>query len=88
MDVQILTTDDLDKFRVKLLGDIENLLNTKQPKKWLKTHEVVELLGISEVTLQTLRNRKKIPFTKLGGICFYNAEEIDDYLSKSTSTIR
>ncbi|QEM07145.1 helix-turn-helix domain-containing protein [Mucilaginibacter rubeus] len=86
MDVQILTADDLEKFRLRLLTDIENLLNIKQPKKWLKTHEVVELLGISEVTLQTLRNRKKIPFTKLGGVCFYNAEEIDEYLSKSKYT--
>lgn len=85
MDVQILTNDDLEKFRLKLLADFEGLLNKKQPKKWLKTHEVIELLGISEVTLQTLRNRRKIPFSKLGGICFYNAEAIDEYLTKSTS---
>ena len=80
MGLQVLTVDDLEKFRVQLLSDIENLLNRKQPKKWLKTPEVMELLGISEITLQTLRNRGQIPFRKLGGICYYNEDEIDQYL--------
>ena len=86
MGLQVLTTDDLEKFRVQLLTDIENLINIKQPKKWLKTTEVMELLGVSEVTLQNLRNRGQIPFRKLGGTCYYNAEEIDDYLTKSKFT--
>jgi predicted DNA-binding transcriptional regulator AlpA len=86
MGLQILTADDLEKFRVQLMTDIENLLTTKHPKKWLKTHEVMELLGISEVTLQNLRNRGQIPYRKLGGTCFYSAEEIDDYLTKSKYT--
>jgi DNA-binding Xre family transcriptional regulator len=76
-----LTTADLDKFRVQLIDEIKALLDDKRPKKWLKTPEVMELLGISEVTLQTLRNRGKIPFRKLGGICYYNAEDIDKVLS-------
>ncbi|PAW95462.1 hypothetical protein CKK33_18930 [Mucilaginibacter sp. MD40] len=86
MALQVLTVDDLEKFRVQLLTDIENLLNTKQPKKWLKTQDVMELLGISEITLQNLRNRGQIPFRKLGGTCYYSAEEIDDYLTKSKYT--
>jgi predicted DNA-binding transcriptional regulator AlpA len=81
MGLQVLTADDLEKFRAQLLSDIENLLNRKQPKKWLKTQEVMELLGISEVTLQTLRNRGQIPFRKLGGTCYYSFEEIDQYLT-------
>jgi DNA-binding Xre family transcriptional regulator len=82
MGLEVLTCDDLEQFRVKLLKDIETLINTKRPKKWLKTNEVMELLGMSEVTLQTLRNRRQIPFRKLGGICYYNAEELDEFLEK------
>jgi DNA-binding Xre family transcriptional regulator len=82
MGAEILTGNDLENFRVQLLNDIENLLNRKRPKKWLKTNEVMELLGMSEVTLQTLRNRRQIPFKKLGGICYYNAEELDEFLTK------
>lgn len=74
-----MTTEDLEQFRLRLLKDIENLMGTAPiPKKWLKTQEVMELLGMSEVTLQTLRNKGIIPFKKLGGICYYNVEELDD----------
>jgi hypothetical protein len=71
MGLQVLTADDLEKYRVQLLSDIENLLNTKKPKKWLRTQEVMDLLGISEATLQTLRN---------------SAEEIDEYLTNKNYT--
>jgi predicted DNA-binding transcriptional regulator AlpA len=79
--MEVLTAEDLEKFRQQLLIDIKNLLGEKYPKKWLKTNEVMELLGMSEVTLQTLRNRGQIPFKKLGGTCYYNAEELDEFLT-------
>lgn len=82
MELQVLTAEDLEKFRKQLLTDIENLLNVKYPKKWLKTNEVMELLGMSEVTLQTLRNKGLIPFRKLGGTVYFNAEELDEFMSK------
>ncbi|QHS55858.1 helix-turn-helix domain-containing protein [Mucilaginibacter sp. 14171R-50] len=82
MELQVLTTEDLEKFRKQLLTDIENLLNVKYPKKWLKTNEVMDLLGMSEVTLQTLRNKGKIPFRKLGGTVYFNAEELDQYIQQ------
>ncbi len=78
MNVEVIGPVDLEKFRQLLLTDIKEILEIKQPKKWLKTNDVMELLGISEVTLQKLRDRKWIPFRKLGGTCYYNAEELDD----------
>ena len=81
MGLEVLTAEDLERFREQLLADIENLLNVKHPKKWLKTPEVMELLGMSDVTLQTLRSKGQIPFRKLGGTIYYNAEELDDYLT-------
>ncbi|QEM07249.1 helix-turn-helix domain-containing protein [Mucilaginibacter rubeus] len=80
MGLEVLTTEDLEKFRLQLISEIKELLLAKPAKKWLKTAEVMEMLDISEVTLQTLRNRGKIPFRKLGGVCYYNAEEIDELL--------
>jgi excisionase family DNA binding protein len=82
MGLQVLTSDDLEKFHERLLIDIENLLNVKRPKKWLKTPEVMEMLGMSDVTLQSLRNKGQIPFIKLGGTVYYNAEELDEFLTK------
>jgi hypothetical protein len=80
MGVEVITTQDLEDFRLKLLKDIEGLIGTSTPKKWLKTQEVMEMLDMSEVTLQTLRNKGIIPYRKLGGICYYNADELHEAL--------
>ena len=77
MNVELLTKDDLQEFRRQLLTDIKDLLNAGQPKKWLKTKEVMALLDLSEVTLNGLRANGTIPFKKLGGICYYNADDIE-----------
>lgn len=82
MGVEIVTKADLEEFRIKLIKDLEHLIATSKPKKWLKTQEVMDMLGMSEVTLQTLRNRGVIPFRKLGGICYYNIEELEEAMKK------
>ena len=82
MGIEVVTVDDLENFRLKLLQDLQNLMLTHTPKKWLKTHEVTEMLGMSEVTLQTLRNKGIIPYRKLGGICYYHVDELDEAINK------
>ena len=77
MAIEIITKEDLENFRVALLKDIEKLLHSKPSKKWLKSAEVMEMLNISEVKLQTLRDKKIVPFKKLGGTCYYKIEDID-----------
>jgi hypothetical protein len=77
---QLLTLDDLEKFRINLLMDIRKMLNgqlSKPPKQWLKSKEVRKLLNISGGTLQTLRNKGQLPFKRVGGLIFYDAAEID-----------
>ncbi len=77
---QLVTLDDLEKFRVNLLMDIRKVLDgqlTKSPKRWLKSREVRKLLNISGGTLQTLRNTGQLPFKRVGGLIFYDAAEID-----------
>ncbi len=77
---QLVTVKDLEEFRTKLLMDIKMMFEAhmnKTGKRWLKSHEVRKLLGISAGTLQTLRNRGKIPFSKVGGLTYYDAGEID-----------
>lgn len=50
------------------------------PKKWLKSYQVKNLLKTSDNTLQTLRDNGTIPFTKVGGILYYNNEDINRVL--------
>jgi hypothetical protein len=79
MATSIITTDDLRDFKLELLDDIKKLL-TKQSqgklKKYLKSSEIRELLQISPGTLQNLRINGTLPYTKMGGIIFYDSDEI------------
>jgi hypothetical protein len=77
---QLVTLDDLEKFRVKMMMDIKMLLEghtAKPPKRWLKSREVKQLLKISGGTLQHLRNTGQLPSKKVGGLVFYDAAEVD-----------
>jgi hypothetical protein len=86
MPAQIITTDDLREFKIELLEELRNLFNERKElksKKWLKSIEVRKMLNISPGTLQTLRINGTLPYTKIGGTMYYNAEDIDKILSKN-----
>ncbi|GGX00687.1 helix-turn-helix domain-containing protein [Salegentibacter mishustinae] len=79
MPTSIITTDDLQDFKIELLEDIKQLLNEQKPgriKKYLKSSEVMDYLQISPGTLQNLRVNGTLPYTKIGGIIYYDAAEI------------
>jgi hypothetical protein len=80
MPTEIVTTDDLREFKIELVKEIKQMLAVHhgQPsKKWLKSFEVRKLLGISPGTLQNLRINGTLPFTKIGGVIFYDSEDIN-----------
>ncbi len=79
MPTSIITTDDLRDFKMELLDDIKTLLTRQASgkiKKYLKSSEVMEMLQISPGTLQNLRINGTLPYTKVGGIIFYDVDEI------------
>jgi hypothetical protein len=79
----LITTDDLNLFRKSLIDDIERLLQATikpAPKTWLKSNEAKELLEVSNGTLQNLRNNGTLPFTKIGGVIYYNRDDIQKML--------
>ena len=83
MVAEIITKEDLQEFGKNLLNQIKGLLGqtVDEPKKWLKSYQVKNLLKISDNTLQTLRDNGTIPFTKIGGILYYSSEDINKVLS-------
>ncbi|KAB7530313.1 helix-turn-helix domain-containing protein [Flagellimonas olearia] len=86
MGATIITTEDLREFKIELLEDIKDLLqneNGQHNKKWLKSNEVRDLLGISPGTLQNLRVNGTLPFTKIGGVLYYEYHEIMEVLEKN-----
>jgi|TARA_B100002051_G_C16593276_1_gene563956 uncharacterized membrane-anchored protein YjiN (DUF445 family) len=86
MPTSIITTDDLRDFKIELLDDIKKIL-TKQAsdtlKKYLKSSEVMELLQISPGTLQNLRINGTLPFSKMGGIIYYDSDDIQKVMLKN-----
>ncbi len=89
MNLEILTKDDLQEFRIQLLNDLKRIFNLQPQtpeKAWLKSSEVRKLLKISSNTLQNLRISGKLHPTKLGGIFYYSLEEINSLLTQSKHT--
>ena len=78
MATEIITKEDLNEFGEKLLEEIKRVLgkSTEEPKKWLKSYQVKNLLKISSGTLQNLRTNGTLSFTKIGGIIYYKQEDI------------
>ena len=89
MPAQILTSEDLREFKIELISEIEKLLrqNGIQPvKRWLKSKEVRKLLNISPGTLQTLRINRTLSFSKIGGVIYYEYEDILKMINNNKST--
>ncbi|MGV8092083.1 MAG: helix-turn-helix domain-containing protein [Mangrovibacterium sp.] len=91
MPTEIVTTDDLREFKLELLTELKKMLNEHhgQPiKKWLKSYEVRKLLGISPGTLQNMRINGTLPFTRMGGLLFYDYEDIRKVLESNRAQPR
>ena len=82
MEVDIVTRQDLQQFKVELLNEIKTLLAQQgtSGKKWLKSSEVRKMLGISPATLQTLRINRTLQYTKLGGSLYYEVADVEKVL--------
>jgi len=82
---QLITGQDLEVFRQRLLIDLGQVIKEHMnlvPKKWLKSHEVRKLLKISPGTLQHLKATGAIPYSKVGGVHYYEYEKLQQLLKK------
>lgn len=80
MPANIVTTEDLQKFKEDILREFKELLITYDKitiDNWIKSSEVMLKLGISPGTLQNFRINGTLPYTKLGGIIYYDVDEIN-----------
>ena len=86
MPTSIITTDDLRDFKLELLDDIKKLLMKQASgklKKYLKSSEVMDYLQISTGTLHNLKINGTLPYTKMGGIIFYDNDDIQKVLDNN-----
>ncbi len=81
---EILIRQDLIDFEIRLIKRIEQLMDKKtgsSPKKYLKSKMVRERLSISPGTLSNMRLNGTLNPKKIGGIFFYDADEINNLFS-------
>lgn len=79
--IVILTKEDLNEFKEEVLGRLDDALNRSGvSREWLRSNEVAEMLGISSGTLKNLRDARRIPFSKIGGILLYRLNDIHEML--------
>lgn len=85
MEIDIVTKEDLNRFRGQLLEDIKSLLlpRSELPKTWISSSEVRRLLKISQSSLNTLRVKEGLNASKLLGTMYYNINEINKLLEKN-----
>lgn len=88
MSVEILTKEDLIRFKVELISEFKNLMNEKNEhhKKWLRSKEVEKLLNISPGTLQNYRINGTIKWTKFGNTYFYSLDAIQQSFESNSSS--
>lgn len=87
MDISVITKEDLQQFKTELLEGIGNLLKetSTEQKLWLRTSEVKKLLNISSGTLQNLRIKGTLSYSKVGGTLYYNYKDIQKILTNAKS---
>jgi hypothetical protein len=79
----LITGQDLERFRQRMIIDMEEVIKKHlhiTPKKWLRSYEVRKLLKISPGSLQRLKTKGAIPYTKMGGVHYFDYDKIQEIL--------
>ncbi len=84
MKVELVTKEDLQAFRLELIGDIKGLLtaqnltrnSSNQLVNGYKTKDVRKILGCSVNKLVSIRVARKLRWKKIGGTVYYNREDV------------
>jgi len=83
---QIITSEDLVDFKTDLIEEIKVIykdLKDHGGKKWLRSRDVKDRLGISHGTLQNFRINGTLPYTKVGGVIFYDKDDINNMIESN-----
>ena len=85
MKIDIVTNEDLMILQEELINEINKLVEAKtvMQNKWLKSREVRKILNCSPGTLQNLRIKNILPYTKIGGAIYYLYDDIENLLKKN-----
>jgi len=78
--------DDLQDFKEEMIKEIKKIVSkqtTSEFKRYLKSTEVMSLLQVSSGTLQNLRKNGTLPYTKIGGMIYYDIVDIQNVMDEN-----
>ncbi|EKF55072.1 hypothetical protein I215_09426 [Galbibacter marinus] len=78
--------DDLQDFKEEMIKEIKKIVSTQTTsefKRYLKSTEVMSLLQVSSGTLQNLRKNGTLPYTKIGGMIYYDIVDIQNVMDEN-----
>ena len=76
MEIELITKADFHTLKSEIVDEIKRLFQSPEQKEWLKSADVMSLLGCSPGTLQNLRVNGTLPFTKIGGTIYYSRQDV------------
>jgi hypothetical protein len=85
---ELVTINDLNELEARLTKKLETLTSARRPKKWLRTKDVVEILGLSTSSVQNLRIKNILPYKKINGTLFYEYEAIESLLKSNSDSFK
>ena len=56
---------------------------TSLKKEWIRSDQVIQILGISNRTFSRLTKSQALPFTKVGGILYIKTSDVEQLLNKN-----
>ncbi len=81
MSAEIVTIEDLEKFRIRLLTDLAKMMQKPDPvEPLLRSAQVRKILNISPGTLQKLRVKGILSYTRLDGSFRYRLTDVEQAL--------
>ena len=94
MNISIVTQEDLQELKASFIESVETILkehlagHTQEPDiVLLKSHQVQRMLRISPGTLQNMRVNGILPFSKVGGVIFYDKQDILDIIDDNKQNV-
>ena len=75
--------DDLRKSLKEIKEALQNLHVEEKPPKYLSTKQVMEILDVSKSTLEKMRYKGIIPYSKQARKIYYLSADIDKYIQSN-----
>ena len=84
LQMAVVPQSFLDRLEEKI-ENLENILRDKseseQNSQWIESVKIPKILGVSQKTWQTYRDKRLIPFSQIGSKSFVKREDLENFMN-------